>query len=130
MGQNLGSGSKLGQHPGSGSKFNVFGSTTLIVNNVVVNAVAYCNICCYRLWLIIAKSLGIKLHPRDQPDKFVALLTVLWIGSVFRSFLDPDPFSEYGSTHVNIYYKMEAKDVRFKILMNNSETQLIKNFFM
>ena len=25
---------------------------------------------------------------------------------------------------------MEAKDVWFKILINNSETQLIKNFFM
>ena len=25
---------------------------------------------------------------------------------------------------------MEAKDIRFKILINNSETQLIKNFFM
>ena len=31
---------------------------------------------------------------------------VLWIririGSVFRSFVDPDPYSEYGSTHVKI----------------------------
>ena len=23
-------------------------------------------------------------------------------GSVFRSFVDPDPYSEYGSAHVNI----------------------------
>ena len=38
--------------------------------------------------------------------------------------LDPDP-------HMQIYDKMEAKGVRFKIPINNSsETQLIKNFFM
>ena len=36
---------------------------------------------------------------------------------------DPDP-------HMQIKNKMEAKDARFKILINNSETQLIKNFFM
>ena len=60
--------------------------------------------------------------------------SVLWIririGSVFRSFLDPDPYSKYvsGSTHANtgtVWDKIEAKDVRFKILINNSETQLI-----
>ena len=46
-------------------------------------------------------------------------LAVLWIwiriGSVFRGFLDPDP-------HMQIYFKIEAKDVRFKIFINNSET--------
>ena len=51
--------------------------------------------------------------------KMFYVLIVLWIririGSTFRSFLDPD--------------KMEAEDVRFKILINNSETQLITNFF-
>ena len=31
---------------------------------------------------------------------------------------------------MQIEVKMEAKDVIFKILINNSETQLIKNFFM
>ena len=35
---------------------------------------------------------------------------------------DPDP-------HMQVQVKMEAKDVRLKILINNSETQLIKNFF-
>ena len=40
------------------------------------------------------------------------------------SFVDPDPY------WIRIQDKMEAKDVRFKILFNNSETQLIKNSFM
>ena len=41
-------------------------------------------------------------------DKKMFLKTVLWIririGSVFRSFVDPDTYSQYGfgSTHVNI----------------------------
>ena len=34
------------------------------------------------------------------------------------------------NTDANILWdKMEAKDARFKILINNSETQLFKNFF-
>ena len=38
--------------------------------------------------------------------------------------MDPDP-------HMQIYDKMEAKDVRlFKILINNSEALLITNFFV
>ena len=55
-------------------------------------------------------------------------LPVLWIriliGSAFRSFLDPDPYSEYGSgsTHANMG-KNGGK--RLKILINNSATQLI-----
>ena len=35
-----------------------------------------------------------------------------------RSFLDPDP-------HMQIKDKMAAKDVKFKIFIDNSETQLI-----
>ena len=36
---------------------------------------------------------------------------------------DPDP-------QMQILDKMEATDVKFKIIINNSENQLIKNFFM
>ena len=45
-----------------------------------------------------------------------------WIRIRLRN-TDPDP-------HMQIKDKMEAKDVRFKIFINNSETQLIKNFFV
>ena len=45
-------------------------------------------------------------------------------GSVFRSFLDPDPYSEYGATHANIGFN-GSKRRRFNTLINNSETQLI-----
>ena len=38
---------------------------------------------------------------------------------------DPDP-----DPHMQILDKMEAKDIIFKILINNSETQLIKMFCM
>ena len=44
-----------------------------------------------------------------------------WIRIRIRN-TDPDP-------HMQIYVKMEAKDVRFEISTNNSETQMIKNFF-
>ena len=55
------------------------------------------------------------------------------------SVVDPDPYwiiiqelPASGSIHANflqIEVKMEAKDERFKIIMNNSLTQLIKNFY-
>ena len=50
---------------------------------------------------------------------------VLWIririGSVFRTFVDPHMLIIQG--------KIEAKSVRFKIYIKNSEPQLTKNFF-
>ena len=55
------------------------------------------------------------------------------IGSVFRSFLDPDPIirtgipNMYPDSHMQILDKMKAKDVDLR-LIKNSETQLIKNF--
>ena len=53
------------------------------------------------------------------------LWQVMWIrirnGSVFRSFLDPDP-------HMLILHKIEAKCERFKIKIHNSDTKLTQNF--
>ena len=52
--------------------------------------------------------------------------TVLWIRirtGIRNTDPDPDP-------NMQIEDKMEATDFRFKILIINSETQLIKNFFM
>ena len=55
------------------------------------------------------------------------MLTCVGSRFVFRSFLDPDPYSEYGSgsTHANIG-KIEAEDVGFKIFINNTETTDLK----
>ena len=47
-----------------------------------------------------------------------------WIRIRIRN-TDPDL-----GPHMQIKDKIEAKDVRFKMLINNSETQLFKNFFM
>ena len=70
------------------------------------------------------------MHHTDKSISVVVLwvLIRICIGSVFRSFLNMDPYLEYwsGSTHANIG---SNGGKRFKILINNSETQLIINFF-
>ena len=48
-----------------------------------------------------------------DPDSGASLILIRILNT------DPDP-------HTQTLDKMEAKDVRFKILINNSETQLIK----
>ena len=56
------------------------------------------------------------------------------VASTGTSVVDPDPCwiriqNRDPDPYMQIWVKMEAKDVRFKILINNSETQLIKRFF-
>ena len=59
-----------------------------------------------------------------------AFKPVWGFGSVFRSFLDPDPYSEYryGSIML-IEDKMKEKCARFKKEIHDKVTQLSKNFF-
>ena len=58
-----------------------------------------------------------KVTTRDAP--YPLLLIRIRIGSVFRSFVDPDPYSQYGSgsTYVNTYryrikYRQKVQDLR------------------
>ena len=114
-----------GSGPGSVSKINVFGSKTLVPIPAPGSTVGE--------WQKFVNFWLSMLQFAIQNNFFIQFQTVLWIpiriGSVFRSFLDPDPYSEdgCGSTHVNIE---QNGGKRFKILINNSETQLIKKNFV
>ena len=73
------------------------------------------------------KILWAWAHPMDHGYQCCGSESVLdpYSGAYWTRIRIPNTDSD---SHMQIH-KMKAKDVRFKILINNSETQLIKNFF-
>ena len=64
----------------------------------------------------------LQAHPGEFLEE--KLWIRIRIGSVFRSFLDPEPYSEYrsGSTHINIGLSERCE---IKIKIHNSEFNLV-----